>query len=495
MSTVTAGKSPAHATQPVVKKQKAAEHPALLSSDTMVLAGMLTSIGVYYLVPFLPLRLLGLLVFFALTLYRPALHLAMVPIAAPLFYRQQPVLGLSFPLAEVIIVVGVGAWALRDGWAFLRFRKLPLDQLRATLSQPLVLLALGFGAIGVLWLLVPPDTGLRRLALREFRWTVAEPLLFFALMLRWIRSEKDMWRIVAAWLLTAALLGREGFEQYLFGETLAMEGVGRVTSVYPSATAFGIYMGRALPLGIVLAIFLPPSWRYWKIAAAIFSLAIGLGLLFSFARGAWIGTFAALLAVAFLTRQRILVRGLAGAVVVGLALLPFVQVERITSIFDFSSAENTGVSRFRIWASALRVLRDHPFSGIGQDQFLYQDAQKYGIPHIRFLEVAHPHNFLLDFWLRLGIPGLAAIGAILTIFFGTCLRLWRELKGTALGALTLGLIASMTDFVVHGLLDMAYFTMDLALTFWLTVGLIVVLNRGVVLREEQFDHGMKADSA
>ena len=33
----------------------------------------------------------------------------------------------------------------------------------------------------------------------------------------------------------------------------------------------------------------------------------------------------------------------------------------------------------------------------------------------------------------------------------------------------------MTDFVVHGLLDMAYFYQDLALTFWLLVGLMSVV--------------------
>ena len=44
-----------------------------------------------------------------------------------------------------------------------------------------------------------------------------------------------------------------------------------------------------------------------------------------------------------------------------------------------------------------------------------------------------------------------------------------------LGTVTLALIASMTDFVVHGLLDMAYFYQDLALTFWLTMGLMSIV--------------------
>jgi hypothetical protein len=68
---------------------------------------------------------------------------------------------------------------------------------------------------------------------------------------------------------------------------------------------------------------------------------------------------------------------------------------------------------------------------------------------------------------------LAALG----YFFWQTLRLWHRLRGTALGALVLGLMASMIDFVVHGLLDMAYFTMDLALTFWLTFGLVYIVSQ------------------
>jgi hypothetical protein len=45
--------------------------------------------------------------------------------------------------------------------------------------------------------------------------------------------------------------------------------------------------------------------------------------------------------------------------------------------------------------------------------------------------------------------------------------------------LALGLIAAMIDFVIHGLMDMAYFTMDNALSFWLMLGLVVLLKRGM----------------
>jgi len=196
----------------------------------------------------------------------------------------------------------------------------------------------------------------------------------------------------------------------------------------------------------------------------------------SFTRGAWIGVFAALLVVGVVTRHRWLLVALGAAVIAGLAALPFIRIERITSMFDFNSEDNTGVARAKIWTAAARILRDNPFTGIGQDQFLYADPG-YGVPQMRFFTTSHPHNWVLDFWLRLGIPGLLWLLATLYYFFRTVLGLCRRWAGTALGAMALGSLASMVDFAVHGLLDMAYFTMDLALTFWLTVGMVAVMSR------------------
>ncbi|HKP54474.1 MAG TPA: O-antigen ligase family protein [Chloroflexia bacterium] len=450
------------------------DYKTFLTSEPAILAAMLLTLGLYYLVPSLPVKAFGGLAFFALTVYRPDLHLVMVPLTAPLFYRQQAIQGLYFPLPEIVIVTGVAAWIVRDGWSLIRTRRLPW--LRELIKQPGTWLAAALLLIGTLWLLVPEEAGARSLALREFRWTVLEPVLFFALILRWLRAERDIWRMVGAWLIAAALVGREGVQQFLFGQTWSMEGVGRVSSVLPSATAFGIYLGRPLALGIVLAIFIPARWRNWKIATALLSAVMALGVLLSFTRGAWIGVFVALASVAIITRYRVLIAAIGAALLAGLALLPFVRAERITSMFDFSTQDNTGLARGKIWGGALNILHDHPFTGIGQDQFLYADP-KYGVPQLRFFEVSHPHNWVLDFWLRLGIPGLAWIFVALGYFFWQSLKLWRSLRGTALGALTLGLIASMIDFAVHGLLDMAYFTMDLALTFWLTMGLFVAIKK------------------
>ena len=465
---------------------------AWLQSDTGVLAGMLLALGVYYFTTGLPLAVIGALAFLALAAWRPALTIPCIALAIPFFYRPREWdIGsrvLNFPPAEFIIVAAVAAWVIHDGWRWLRgvdalhtagaaARALPQrlwSAFWAAVGWPFAWCAIAFLVCGLAALVLPPiirhDT-----ALREFRWTIVEPLLFFALIARFVRSDDDMLRAIDALLITAAISGSIGTQQWLFGETWSMEGVGRAIGVYSGATAFGIFMGRALPLAIVLALFLPRGdahWRRRRWAYALLALPIATGMIASFARGAWLGVAAALIVVVLVSRNRALLIGL-GALAVALVpvLYVFRGVERLFSLFG---NDGTGTSRIIIWQAALRVIRDHRWTGIGQDQFLYQDPS-YGIPNLRFLTVNHPHNFVLDFWLRLGIWGLATVLATLTAFFLSGLRAYNRFRGTVLAAIALALIAGMTDFVVHGLLDMAYFTQDLALTFWLLVGLMGIV--------------------
>lgn len=457
----------------------------LLQTDGAALAAMFAALAGYYLLPGPVFAMLGGAAFVALALWKP--YLAPVPIAAgmSLFYRPREVARFLFPLDEFLILAAIGAWMARDGWALLRqpgaLRGL-LALARDLARRPFVWAAAGFLVCGLLALVLPHPSH-RAEALREFRWTIAEPLLFFALLLRYVRDETAILRVLIAFLVGGALNAQVGVDQYFFGDTWSMEGVGRAIGLYPGATAFGIFLGRAVAVALALAVFLPaddPGLRRWRWVAALLAVPLSLGMIFSFARGAWLGVFVALLVVVGLARARRAVLAIVGvgAVIAIGVLLGLSNIER------FNPAGSSNLSRLVIWMPALRVIRDHPLTGIGQDQFLYQDP-RYGIPNTRFQTVNHPHNFILDAWLRLGIWGLGVVLATIAAFFVAGVRAYRRHAGTLRGALLLALLAGMTDHVVHGLVDQAYFTQDLALTFWMLVGLLgaALLFRPAPLRE------------
>ena len=74
-------------------------------------------------------------------------------------------------------------------------------------------------------------------------------------------------------------------------------------------------------------------------------------------------------------------------------------------------------------------------------------------------------------------------------FFRKGFQLYRRLSSNDLSryyqALVLGLMASMVDFLVHGLIDNSYFLVDLAFVFFLTVGVVVRLEK---ITGSQFSH-------
>ncbi|HXI18219.1 MAG TPA: O-antigen ligase domain-containing protein, partial [Chloroflexota bacterium] len=75
--------------------------------------------------------------------------------------------------------------------------------------------------------------------------------------------------------------------------------------------------------------------------------------------------------------------------------------------------------------------------------------------------LSHPHNVLLDFWLRLGVLGVAA----LVISARTFLR-QKPGSGAYARAAGLGAAGAAVALLTHGLMDNSYFLIDLAYGAW-----------------------------
>jgi O-antigen ligase len=204
----------------------------------------------------------------------------------------------------------------------------------------------------------------------------------------------------------------------------------------------------------------------WPLAAI--ALATLAGAAATLSRGAAIGVAVGLAVVVALSGRRRAWywygAGLAGAAV-AFALL----AEGRLLATGGAGGEST---RFMIWRSSLRMARDHPLFGVGLDQFLYQYQLRYvepaGWPE-RY--TSHPHNLLLDLWLRLGILGVVVfawlIAATARLFQAARRRARPERRGILVGA-----AAALVAGLVHGLVDNAFFVPDLAVMTWFFIALL-----------------------
>jgi O-antigen ligase len=216
-------------------------------------------------------------------------------------------------------------------------------------------------------------------------------------------------------------------------------------------------LGRAWPFLLAGAI---ESLPLLGIPAAIVALA----LLLTFSTGGWVGVAAAtVVTLAALGRRRFAV-ALGGALAIGLIAISGLAIggvlpERLNPL------RQTGGFRLDLWLSSLAMVRDHPLLGVGLDNFVYVYQQSYlREGAVAEPSLSHPHNWMLNMWLELGLAGLIAFGW-LVVSFGR--RAWRQHGWLAAGAL-----GAMVDTLAHGFIDNSYFLVDLAFLFWLLLAVV-----------------------
>jgi O-antigen ligase len=159
--------------------------------------------------------------------------------------------------------------------------------------------------------------------------------------------------------------------------------------------------------------------------------------------------------------------GLAGIVF----LIVAQQIPQLAGRFDLRGA--TGVFRINLWRASLNMIADHPWLGVGLDNFLYAYRGHY-IFAAAWQEpnLNHPHNIILDFATRLGLLGLIA-GSWLIGWLGRLLWLARQRVAPLWQPVVIGLSGALVDMLAHGLVDHSFFLVDLAFAFYLMLGTAV----------------------
>lgn len=298
------------------------------------------------------------------------------------------------------------------------------------------------------------------LSIRELRALIFEPVLFFWL-LQTLPGSSAL--ALGGFLTGASLTAVAAIGQVPLGiGGTPAEGVLRAQAWYPSANHLALMLGRAWPFLVAGAL---GGWRWLWLPAGL----VGLALLLTFSTGGWLGGLAGVLVVvAGLGRRRPAVR-LGGAAALALLLVSILAIvgvlpERLNPL------RQTGGFRLDLWLSSLEMVRDHPWLGIGLDNFAYLYQQVYlregaaAEPNL-----SHPHNWLLHVWLELGMPGLVAF-VWLVVRFGRQAR--AALNGSSARWIVAGACGSMADLLVHGFIDNSYFLVDLAFLFWLALALV-----------------------
>lgn len=351
--------------------------------------------------------------------------------------------GLPLTLLEVLLLILLVVW----------FAKGPSLRLSPAWIWPLSLFLIS--ALGAAVYSPQPLAALGRLKTYFF-----EPVLFFLLFIDQVKTRRDLEIVLRFLAVGLGAVSLFAIIQRLTGfwipEPWQALSDRRVTSVFPYPNALALFLGPLLVLFTVRSFEKPRFLLNLVLILAFFTL------LFSGSLG---GLVAVVLGIGFLiffhpSGHKWLPWFLA-AVFISVSLFFSQEQAHKKFIKIVTLKENSSQVRLALWQGTFNLLTNRPFLGSGLAGFPdYYD--QYRLPrHTELL--LYPHNLFLNFWTELGLLGLVA-------FCWLLIKIW-QLKIPAYH------FAAFFTLLMHGMVDVPYFKNDLALVFWLVVGVLYLEAR------------------
>ena len=406
-----------------------------------------------------------------LVMLRMEVGLVLAAFFVPFFLLPQRIFERSFPMIEILLLLTSASWLLRQ----IRLRRRGAWRWRWPRPTLLDIGVLGMAIIGVLSTLQASESVP---AWRELRLVILEPAaLYFLFRAARLNDESRRW-VLTAFVAGAVAIAGIGLVNYVRGDRFVAElGLPRIKSIYGSANNDALYLARALPFALVAFVFAQKVGRWRRAAVGVAALLIAAALLLTQSRGALLlGVPAMSIVMMLFAGGRWRVAGIAAAVaaVVGIGALlsgaaaPLVEGTRLANAFDLT--RGTGFFRLNLWQSAWRMLVDHPWLGVGPDNFLYAYRSFYILPAAwQEPNLSHPHNFALDWLTRLGVLGGVAGLAMIA---GLVVNIRAGLSDPRRRLIALACAGMLAEILAHGLVDHSFFLVDLMYAFVIAAAVV-----------------------
>ncbi|HEX7400911.1 MAG TPA: O-antigen ligase family protein [candidate division Zixibacteria bacterium] len=368
--------------------------------------------------------------------------------------------------AQTFLILGLAVWLVKilisGKWKFIR----------TPLNIP-ILLYLTTQIISVIF---SPFKVHSLLAFKE-EWL----LLLFFLVVNNIREEGKIRKLVSVLITVSCVVGLYAVWQHYSGMDLyrhkLLEPKGGVfisLGFFDHHLTFGGYYLLVFLLASVIAL----SYKRQgirRILDVISPVIIGLSLIFSYARSAWLGAVTGMLTFGFLQGKKFALLFTCGVVVLCLAVFVIEPTswERIKEIS--LSKDKTESTRIRLWQTSWNMIKDKPIWGIGLGNFglLFNQYKVEG----KYDNYSHPHNDFLNVAVNSGLLGLLAYLYLWVVFLYTSIKaILKNKKAGFLYSIQLGGVITMIAFLVASLFQCYYTDAEVNMLIMFLLGITTVAN-------------------
>ncbi|MBI4039392.1 O-antigen ligase family protein [Candidatus Daviesbacteria bacterium] len=418
-------------------------------------------------------------IFFYLSLTNLTWSIILIPLFLPTFLVRFYVVGIPSTLLEVAILL-VFWRSISTNFSSFRIFQHKIMNLS-------ILLILAGTIIGIS---TSPN---KTEALGWAKAFVIDPILFYAALLLASDQVQDktkmVWRMLATYTISATVIAIWSLWQYLGGDGF----VDFTLTLSPSFFGNPNYLASYLQYGLIfcaglLCYLIFKRQDNYALRFTLYALLFGSfsALMLTIILTSSLGTLLGLAAAALFLLIKIInppTRLLTSAfVIIGLAAsaILFWQGPRFANLV---SQHSSLVTRIGMYQTAINVIRDQPFFGVGLANFtpVYGQYVPDWVPEQTPLL---SHNTYLDWWLQLGILGFVGFLLILLIFWQKAVSSQQSapINPDSIGiksgsAVSLVLAAALIAFMVHSTIDTLYFKNDYSVTFWMVIGIAYAATR------------------
>ncbi|MEK6732830.1 MAG: O-antigen ligase family protein, partial [Candidatus Omnitrophota bacterium] len=149
---------------------------------------------------------------------------------------------------------------------------------------------------------------------------------------------------------------------------------------------------------------------------------------------------------------------IASAVLIA-CIIAFIIINRWDRLMNIDNPQNSITQRMNYWRTAIGVIKDHPFLGVGPGNF-QEVFLKYKIG--LSTNTRYAHNIFLHMWAEAGILGFA----------GVCFFLFSLLQKGLKNNKQKFIFLAIVVFILHNLIDNSYFIPETGLLWWAIMGLM-----------------------